>query len=265
MLDLVRLSPTAVFPPGGEDLYREIAMIAGLESGQEVLDVACGRGVQTSFLAASYGVDCIGVDPDPLLVEQAEQRARAVGLAGRLGFQSSPLGDLPFLDGIFDVAIGELGLGATEDPACAVRELVRVTKPMGSVVLVQLTWTGNVDPLRREILVEHLGARPMLLVEWKQMLRDAGVVDLVVEDWSDRPSPFRPATAVPFHDFAEIFSFREKLQILRRAMQRWGWRGVRGAVVREQVVHRLLTRERVLGLSLIRGIRWAPEDVTQDG
>ena len=44
--------------------------------------------------------------------------------------------------------------------------------------------------------------------------------------------------------------------ILHRAFQRWGWRGVRGAVVREQEVHRLLTRQRVLGLSLIWGTRW---------
>ena len=53
--------------------------------------------------------------------------------------------------------------------------------------------TGNVDADRKEQLVQHLGARPMLLVEWKQLLRDAGVVDLHVEDWSDYASPFRPS------------------------------------------------------------------------
>lgn len=258
MLDLVRLSPEPVFPPGGEALYRQIARILELREGQEVLDAACGRGVSLSFLASAYAVEGSGVDPDPNLVREAEERARAARLDHQLHFQSAPLDDLPYKDAIFDVAIGEIGLAISADPARAVRELVRVTKPMGSVVLVQLVWTGNVDEARKEILVQHLGARPMMLVEWKQFLRDAGVVDLVVEDWSDQPS--RPLGRAPFPDFSRMFTLREKMKIMQRAMQRWGWRGVRGAILREQQVHLLLTRERVLGLSLIKGVRWQAEE-----
>ena len=66
----------------------------------------------------------------------------------------------------------------------------------------------------------------------------------------------RDRVGQPFHDLAELFSVRQKFAILRRAMRRWGWRGVRGAVLREQEIHRLLTRERVLGLSMIKGTRW---------
>ncbi len=256
MLDLVRLSRTPVFPPGGEELYRKIALLTEMAEGQEVLDCACGRGISTLFLVSHYGVEGAGVDPDPVLVRQAEERARAIGSEHRTSFQVASLDNLPYRDGIFDVTIGEIGLGATVDPAAAIREMARVTRPLGSVVLVQLIWTGNVDPGRREILVEYLGARPLILVEWKQHLRDAGVVDLMVEDWSDAPTPFRPQT--PFPDFARIFSLRERLAILRRAHRRWGWRGVRGAVVREREIHRLLTQERVLGLSLIKGTRWLP-------
>lgn len=259
MLDLVRLSRTTVFPPGGEELYRQIARLTDLAPGTELLDAACGRGVSTLFLAQNYGVDAVGVDPDETLTAQAEERAREAVLKGHVTFASAPLDDLPYRDGIFDVTVGEIGLAAAADPARAVRELVRVTKPLGSVVLVQLIWTGNVDPARREILVRHLGARPLFLVEWKQLLREAGAVELRVEDWSDEPSPFRPAVA-PFPDFAEIFTLREKVGILRRALKRWGWRGVRGAILREREVHRLLTRERVLGLSLIKGTRWPAQE-----
>lgn len=257
MLDLVRLSPAPVFPPGGEELYRQIARLVELEKGKEVLDAACGRGVSTLFLSSTYGVDAVGVDPDEALIREAEGRSREQGAEGRVNFQACALDDLPYRDAIFDVVIGEIGLAASVDPGAAVRELVRVTKPLGSVVLVQLIWTGNVDPRRRDILVRHLGARPMILVEWKQLMRDAGVVDLLVEDWSDAPSPFRPAA--PFHDFAEMFTLREKLRILRRALGRWGWSGVRGALMREREVHNLLTRERALGLSLIKGTRWIPD------
>lgn len=256
MLELIRLSPEPVFPPGGEDLYREIALLTGMHEGHEVLDVACGRGVSTTFLVSSYGVDADGVDPNADLIDEAERRARGTELEHRLHFQTAPMDDLPYRDGIFDVCIGEYGLAASGDPAKAIREMARVTKPMGCVVLVQLIWTGNVDEERRNILVDYLGLRPMLLVEWKQMLRDAGVVELHVEDWSDQASSLRPRVSTPFPDFARIFSLREKARILHRALRRWGWRAVRGAVLREQEVHRLLTRERVLGLSLIKGVRW---------
>jgi SAM-dependent methyltransferase len=262
VLDLVRLSPEPVFPPGGEALYRQIALFTELQPGQDVLDAACGRGLTTAFLAANHGIHGTGLDSDPLLIEEAEQRARAMGLEESLNFQCAPLDDLPFQDGVFDVAIGEIGLGASFDPATAIRELTRVTKPLGMVVLVQLVWNGNVDEDRREILVQHLGARPLLLVEWKQLLRDAGCVDLHVEDWSDSASPFRPAIQGPFHDLAKIFSLRQKIAILRRALARWGWRGVRGAVLREQEIHRLLTRKRVLGLSLVIGTKWHPRDAS---
>lgn len=259
MLDLVRLSPEVVFPPGGQELYRRIATLTEMGEGMEVLDAACGRGITTAFLASSTDAACVGVDSDENLVREATARARAAGIEAQVSYETARLDELPYRDGIFDVAIGELGLAATAVPARAVAELARVTRPFGHVVLVQLTWTGHVDEARREVLVAHLGARPLILVEWKQLLRDAGVVDLAVEDWSDAPSPFRPSAGGPFPDFSEIFTLREKLGILRRAQKRWGWRGVKGALVREREIHRLLTRERVLGLTMIKGTRWAPD------
>jgi SAM-dependent methyltransferase len=256
VLDLVRLSPEPVFPPGGEGLYRQIALMTELEPAHLLLDAACGRGIGTQFLATTTGAEAYGLDPNPLLMAEAEQRVRAAERDDRIHFESGSLQDLPYRDGIFDVAIGGVGLAALVDPGRAISELTRVTRAMGSVVLVQLIWTGNVDAARKEELVQHLGARPLLLVEWKQLLRDAGVVDLHVEDWSDYASPFRPSITGPFHDITEIFSLKQKAVILHRAFRRWGWRGVRGAIMREVEIHRLLTRERVLGLSLIKGTKW---------
>lgn len=259
VLDLVRLRPDRVFPPGGEGLYRQIALLTELSAEHLLLESASGRGVGTEFLATSSGAECYGVDPNPVLVAEAEQRVRAAGRDERIRFETGSLHDLPFRDGIFDISIGGIGLAALAEPAKAVQELVRVTRPMGSVVLVQLIWTGNLAAERKEELVEHLGARPLMLVEWKQLLRDAGVVELHVEDWSDYASPFRPSAARSSGDRSEILSLRQKAVILRRAFARWGWRGVRGAIMREVEIDRLLTRERVLGLSLIKGTKWEGE------
>ena len=98
MLDLVRLSPAPVFPPGGEDLYRQIARLVELEPGREVLDAACGRGVSTLFLSSTYGVDASGVDPDESLIREADARSREQGTEGRVNFQAGSLDDLPYRD-----------------------------------------------------------------------------------------------------------------------------------------------------------------------
>ena len=259
MLDLIRLSSSRLFPPGGVDLYRQIALLTEMSQGDEVLDVACGKGVSIEYFVRKYGVHGAGVDEDSRLVDEAEARARAEGLSANLQFQTGRADSLPYRDAIFDVTVGEIGLAAHCDPADAVRELVRVTKPGGTVVLVQLIWKAPVAEAQQRVLSDHLGVRPMILVEWRRLLRDAGVTDIHTEGWSDEETSFRPKVTKPFPDFAEIFSIWEKIAILRRARARWGWRGVRTVLEREWEVHRLLSKERILGLDLLKGRKTVPD------
>jgi SAM-dependent methyltransferase len=253
MLDLIRLSPRRIFPPGGVDLFRQIALLTEMSEQDEVLGVACGKGVSLGYFAKELGVTASGVEFDARMVEQAEQWAREEGIADRLQFQSGRSDALPYRDEIFDISVGEIGLANHCDPADAVRELVRVTKPGGFVVLVQLVWKAPVDEVRQGVLSEHLGARPLMVVEWKRLLREGGVEEVHTEDWSDEQTSFRASRVKPFPDFAELFSLPEKLGVLRRAWRYWGWQGVRTVVARESEVHRLLTTERILGLDLLRG------------
>lgn len=258
MLDLVRLSPKDLFPPGGRDLYRQVALLTGMCEGQEILVAACGSGVTAEYFVREFGVQAVGVDEDPSMVERGEERARRDGIQGRLHFQHGLMKSLPFRDHVFDMAVAELGLSARCDPAIAIREVVRVVRPGGWVALVQPVWKAPVDPDRRELLSHHLGARPMMMMEVKRALRESGVEQLHTEAWSDRETAFRSKGRKPFPDFAEIFTLPEKLGILRRAWRRWGWKGVRAALVREVEVHRFLTRERILGLDMVMG-RKSPE------
>ncbi|MEX2527587.1 MAG: methyltransferase domain-containing protein [Gemmatimonadota bacterium] len=253
MLDLVRLSPRPLFPPGGRELYHQIALLTDLQPGHDVLVAACGPGVSLEYFVREFQVIGTGTDPDPAMVEMVETRARDNDLRDRLNAQEGSMDQLPFRNEVFDVVVGELGLTARAEPGKAVEELVRVTRPGGRVVLVQLVWKASVSLERQEVMARHLGARALMLVEWKRLLREAGVERLHSEDWSDEETAFRPQVKKPFPDFAELFSLREKLGILRRAWKRWGWMGVRTAMAREAEVHRLLTRERILGLDLLVG------------
>jgi hypothetical protein len=237
-------------------LYRHLARLVELGPDSEFLVVPSAHGRTVQFLAELTAAAGAGVDPDRELVEAATARARDANLAERLHYEVAPLDDLPYQDAVFDVTIGEIGLGAAADMEAAVRELVRVTRPMGTVVLIQFTWTGAIDPARRESVVASLGVRPLLLVECKQLLREAGVVDLYVEDWTDSGGGRHPG---PLGVLVEGGSPRDRLTILWRAWRSWGWHGVRMALGSGAAVRELVARERILGLSLIKGIRWRGE------
>jgi len=255
MLDLIHLSRRPLFPPGGVELYRQIALLSEMKSSDEVLVVPSGLAVTLEYFVSEYDVHGSGVEDDPLLLERAEERLRGLGLLDRVHVQPGEMDGLPFRDGIFDLVVAELGLTSRVEPEAAVEEVVRVAKPGGTVVVVQPVWKAPVDRERQAVLSDYLGCRPLMLVEWKRIMKGAGLERLHTEDWSDEETAFRPQITKPFPDFAELFSTSEKLGILRRARRRWGWGGLWAAMVREWEVHKVLTRDRILGLDLVKGVK----------
>ncbi|HEX6940453.1 MAG TPA: methyltransferase domain-containing protein [Longimicrobiales bacterium] len=253
-LGLARLSHLRTFAPAGLDVYRHLVRLVEIGPEHEFLVAPCGPGVTAQFLAEATGAAGAGVDPDGNLVTAAAARAREARLSDRLHYEHAPLSELPYKDEVFDLVIGDPALGSIPEPATAVRELVRVAKPHASVVLIQLIWTGDANADRREALVESLGVRPLLLVEWKQLLRDAGVVDLYVEDWSDSTaSPRQPWALGALAGFGTL---GDRLAVLLRAWRIWGWRGLQQALAFRDQVRDLVLKERILGLSLIKGTKW---------
>jgi SAM-dependent methyltransferase len=235
----------------GEDLYREVARLADIENGQEIVVAGCGRGVTTEWLSRRTGASVTGVDPDEDDIAQAEEHARTDELG--IAYQQSELDDLPYENSVFDAAIGEPQVAAAASAEKAVAELARVTKPMGSVVLLQLTWSSELPESRRELVVERLGLRPRMLVEWKQMLRDAGIVDIQVKDWTNEcDDELASATGVS----TPHLNWQGKLQVMGRALRRSGWAEARQALIRETELLRDLSRERSMNFSIIKGVKW---------
>jgi 2-polyprenyl-3-methyl-5-hydroxy-6-metoxy-1,4-benzoquinol methylase len=255
VLRLVQLAVLGKWRATGDDLYREVARLTDAAPGREIIVSGCGDGSTTEWLARRTGASVTGVDSNPDAIEAAERRARTIGAGSRLHYQHAPLDDLPHETTVFDVAIGEPALAAAEDPARAVEELVRVTRPMGTVLLLQPTWSSEITADTKEMLVERYLLRPHLLVEWKQMLRDAGVVELEVQDWTSGP----PGTRTSEHAaIASELSWKDKARIVSRAWRR-GWRGARGALEEEAKLLRQLSRERAIGFQLIKGVKWRPD------
>lgn len=251
VLRLVQMTVLGRWRATGEELYREVARLMEAQSGKEIVVSGAGEGETSEWLAAKTGASVTGVDASEERIERAEARARELLEPLSLSYQHAALDDLPHESNVFDAAIGEPLLSAAADVERAVAELARVTKPMGSVVLLQLTWSSDMSESAREMLVERLGLRPRLLVEWKQMMRAAGLVEIQVQDWTEAG-----AKATAEADEEPILTWQQKVQIAGRAWRQLGWRGARGAVARERALLKELTRERALGFQLLKGVKW---------
>lgn len=256
VLHLVQMIVVGRIRASGEELYREVARTIGAERGRDVVVVGCGAGETAEWLAVRTGASLTGVDWSEDLLEKAESRRRLLQQPVQLSFQQSPLDDLPHETGVFDAAVGEPPLSSAKDPSKAVAELTRVTKPMGSVVLLQLTWSSELRGEAREMLVERLGMRPHLLVEWKQMMRDAGLVDIQVQDWTTAGSLAAGVARRTGEVEIPTLTWQQKAQIVARGLRRWGWREARGALERETELLRELSHERAIGFQLLSGVKW---------
>src|SRR3989442_14523252 len=118
-------------------LNRKRAEAAGIVPGQRVLDVGCGAGFDASLLAELVGPDgkVIGVDHSTAMAERATARLATSGLP--VEFRAADAHALPFEAGAFDVAWTERVLVHVADPAQVVREMIRVVRPGGSVVIAE--------------------------------------------------------------------------------------------------------------------------------
>ncbi len=121
----------------------------GITDGLQVLDLGCGDGT-TAVPAAQLGADVIGVDIASNLVAAGNERAEALGLTN-LRFQEGDATDLRELeDESFDLVISIFGAMFAPKPFDVAKEMVRVTKPGGRIVMGN--WIPNDPTLVAQIL-----------------------------------------------------------------------------------------------------------------
>ena len=122
----------------GEVLVKSL----GIRTPMRILDVGCGDGT-TALPLARLGAEVVGIDIAKNLVDAGNKRAAEAGLH-RLKFQE---GDACNLEGIsdhsFDLTLSVFGAMFAPKPFDVARELVRVTKPGGQIVMGN--WIPN-DP-----------------------------------------------------------------------------------------------------------------------
>src|SRR5437764_6678979 len=114
----------------GEALVAPLGMTPGLD----VLDLGCGGGT-TALPAAKLGANVLGVDIASNLVEAGNARAQSLGLTN-CRFQEGDASDLSNIaDDSFDLVITIFGAMFAPKPFDVAKEMVRVTRPGGRIVM----------------------------------------------------------------------------------------------------------------------------------
>src|SRR6059058_5841505 len=131
------------------DSGEALVMTLGITDGLEVLDLGCGDGT-TALPAARLGANVLGVDIASNLVEAGNARARSVGLSN-CRVQEGDASDLSGLEyDSFDLVVSIFGAMFAPRPFDVAKEVVRVTRPGGRVVMGN--WIPNDPTLVAQIL-----------------------------------------------------------------------------------------------------------------
>src|SRR3989475_917147 len=126
-----------------------LVMTLGITGGLEVLDLGCGDGT-TALPAARLGANVLGIDIASNLVEAGNARAQSLGLSN-CSFQEGDASDLSELeDDSFDLVVSIFGAMFAPRPFEVAKELVRVTRPGGRIVMGN--WIPNDPTLVAQIL-----------------------------------------------------------------------------------------------------------------
>jgi ubiquinone/menaquinone biosynthesis C-methylase UbiE len=183
------------------DLANEALRLAGLAPGERFLDVAAGPG-GLSLPASRLGAQVLAIDWSPAMIKRFEARVREEGISRAQGrVMDCHALDLP--DDSFDVTASQFGVMLVADQPRALREMVRVTKPGGRVLLIAYGFPAELDFLQifigalRAVHPEFPGlpddppplefqvADPEVL---RRRLADAGLKDVRIERTAERPT-----------------------------------------------------------------------------
>ena len=160
------------------DSVRDKALaVAGVESGRLAADVGAGTGFVTEALL-SKGLRVIVVD-------QSEEMLAAMrykfGARAEVDYRLGVAEHLPLEDAAVDYAFANMYLHHVEDPPAAIREMARIVKPGGWLVITDMD-THTYEFLRKEQHDRWLGFDRADIRRW---FEEAGLHDVLVADTAD--------------------------------------------------------------------------------
>jgi len=157
-----------------------------LQPGQHLLDIGCGVGVPAIQLGQYVEAHITGVTISNWQVQEGTRRVRAAGLRGQVQIEYGDAAALAYPDETFDAVLVFQSLQHASDLGQWLREMVRVLRRGGRVVLTEFLEEAPLTEEEIEIL--HAGAmqRPLRCEDLLAVIRVNGTVIEEVVDCGDR-------------------------------------------------------------------------------
>jgi SAM-dependent methyltransferase len=127
-----------------EEALRRLVASSGAGPADTVLDVACGPGLVVAAFA-EVARHVTGIDLTPAMIDRARALQRDRGLAN-VALTVGDVVPLPYGDAAFSIVVSRFAFHHFPDPAAALREMVRVCRPGGRVVVADAA--ASPDPAR---------------------------------------------------------------------------------------------------------------------
>jgi demethylmenaquinone methyltransferase/2-methoxy-6-polyprenyl-1,4-benzoquinol methylase len=184
--------------PLREKVLKRIIREINLPRGSRGLDAGCGLGIQTLWLAEEIGLEghVTGFDLSTEFIAYARHLLAESALAGRVSFEQGDLTSISYADDTFDWAWSAdcAGYGPA-NPLSMIRELTRVVKPKGSVVV--LAWSSQQLLPGHPMLEARLNATSMGIAPFRTGMRpeshflrglgwmkEAGLIDIAAHTFA---------------------------------------------------------------------------------
>lgn len=130
----------------GIDATRDHAEHSAIRSGMQVLEVGCGIGGASRYLAKELGCRVTAIDLTQECVDVARELTDRCGLAEAIEFRQADATDMPFGDGEFDHVWSHNVTMNIEHKARLASEIARVLKPGGRYSCWELALDGEGEP-----------------------------------------------------------------------------------------------------------------------
>jgi tocopherol O-methyltransferase len=185
------------------ELIEELLLWAGYNQNQKpqkIIDVGCGIGGSTLYLAKKFGSQGTGITLSPVQAARATERASQADLESQVRFEVANALDMPFEEETFDLVWSLESGEHMPDKTKFIAECYRVLKPGGKIILA--TWchretnslAGDLTPDEiahlKEIYRVYCLPYVISLSEYRTIALDCGFKDLIADDWSMAVAPF---------------------------------------------------------------------------
>ena len=180
------------------DLIEELLQWSEVQQAENILDVGCGIGGSSLYLAEKFNAAATGITLSPVQAQRASERAFEFGLQDRTNFQVADALNMPFDDNSFDLVWSLESGEHMPDKQQFLQECYRVLKPGGKLILVTWCHRATDSSLLNAKEKKHLEqiyevyCLPYVisLPEYEEIARQLPLQDIRTADWSQAVAPF---------------------------------------------------------------------------